>query len=201
MHPWRDRLARWFTPLARRSPLSPNAITILALLLNLAAAALLYRRYFALAIAFIAVGGLLDAFDGIVARVQEKSTRFGDFLDHVADRVSDGAVAAGWMLGSGVREELTVAALMLIMLNGYIGTQIEATFSERSYEGVGRGEFVLALIVFPVVSSILTTNGWMTMRWARLTIPEWLTIVLVVFAILTIGQRIARAVRLERTRR
>ncbi len=201
MHPWRDRLARWFTPLARRSPLSPNAVTILALLLNLVAAALLYWRHFGVAILFIAIGGLCDAFDGIVARVQEKSTRFGDFLDHVADRVSDSAVAAGWMIGSGVREELTILAVILVMLNGYVGTQIEATFSERSYEGVGRGEFVLALIVFPIVSFILATNGWLTMQFAHLTIPEWLTIVLVVFAILTIGQRLALAARLERTRR
>ena len=34
MHPWRERLARWFTPMARRMPLSPNAITIIALFPN-----------------------------------------------------------------------------------------------------------------------------------------------------------------------
>ena len=200
MHPWRGRLARWFTPMARRSPVSPNVITLFALLLNLVAAALLYRHRFGLAVVFIAVGGLCDAFDGIVARAQEKSSRFGDFLDHVADRVSDSAIAAGWMIGSGVREELTVAAVILIMLNGYIGTQIEATFSERSYEGVGRGEFVLALIVFPIASSILATNGWEAARFFRLTIAEWLTVLLIVVAVLAIGQRLALAARLERTR-
>ena len=31
MHPWRERFSRWFTPIARRSPLSPNTISILAL--------------------------------------------------------------------------------------------------------------------------------------------------------------------------
>ena len=198
MNPWRDRLSRWFTPLARRSPLSPNVITSIALLLNLVAAACLYSRWFLTAIVFIAIGGLCDAMDGIVARVQNKSSRFGDFLDHVADRVSDTAIAAGWMIGSAVREELTIVAVVLVMLNGYVGTQIEATFGERSYDGVGRGEFVLALIVFPVVSSILATNGLLTRHFATFTVPEWLTMLLIAFALFGIGQRIGRASRMER---
>ena len=91
MHPWRERLARWFTPMAKRMPLSPNAITIVALLLNVVAGICLAygaRRpwLFLLAIVIIAVSGLADALDGIVARVQNKSSRFGDFLDHCADR-------------------------------------------------------------------------------------------------------------------
>jgi len=187
MHPWRERLARWLTPVARRCPFSPNAITFLALALNLVAAGLLYTGHFFVAIAFIAVGGLCDALDGLVARVQDRVTRFGDFLDHAADRVSDSALAAGWMIGSGVRQELTIVATILVMLNGYIGTQIEATYHERNYESVGRGEFVLALIAFPILTSFLD-------------IAEWLTGLLIAFALLGIAQRIALARRLERSR-
>src|SRR5512142_924944 len=160
MHPRRERLARWLTPVARRCPFSPNAVTFAALALNLAAATLLYFRWVVVAIVLIAIGGLCDALDGLVARVQNRVTRFGDFLDHVADRLSDSALAAGWMLGSGVRKELTVAGIIVVMLNGYVGTQIEATYGQRNYESVGRGEFVLALVVFPIVSYILASNGW-----------------------------------------
>ncbi len=205
MHPWRERLARWFTPLARRCPLSPNAVTLLALALNLVAAACLYlggRRpiLFLAAIVFLIIGGFADAFDGIVARVQQKSSNFGDFLDHVADRVSDTAVAAAWMIGSGVREELTVVAIIVVMLNGYMGTQIEATWRERTYDNVGRGEFVLALIVFPIVSYIVFANGWQSIAPLTLTIAEWLTVLLIAFAFLGIAQRLALAARLERPR-
>jgi archaetidylinositol phosphate synthase len=199
MHPWRDRLTRWFSPLARRSPLSPNAITILALLLNAAAAALLVRRWFVMAIILIAFAGLADAFDGIVARTQGKETRFGDFLDHFADRVSDTLLTAGWAVGSGVRESLVLAAVIVTMLNGYVGTQIEATFRERNYESIGRGEFVLALIVLPLVSYILFRSGWDSIRAGGLTIAEWLAAALIAFAILAIGQRLALARRLERS--
>jgi phosphatidylglycerophosphate synthase len=203
MHAWRERLGRWFTPLARRSPLSPNAITVLALILNMAASAMLVRgaRWppnFLIAIGLTTIAGFADALDGIVARVQKKETRFGDFLDHVCDRISDTVLGACWMIGNRVREPLVLAGLIVIMLNGYIGTQIEATFRERNYESLGRGEFVLALIVFPIVSFILFTNGWASLRFGGVTIPEWLTLLLLAFALVGIVQRIAVARRMER---
>ena len=89
-------------------------------------------------------------------------------------------------------------AAITSMLNGYIGTQIEATWGERNYDSIGRGEFVLALIVFPIVSSILFRNGWDTWRFAALTIAEWLALLLIVFALLGIVQRFALARRLDR---
>jgi phosphatidylglycerophosphate synthase len=180
---WRGRLHRWFAPLAARCPLSPNAISILALLLNVVAAWLLYRREFLLAILFLGIGGLADAFDGIVARVQNKASQYGDFLDHFADRVSDAHAAAG---------------VIVVMLNGYIGTQIEATWHERNYDAVGRGEFVLALVIFPLVSHIVSANRWSGTAPLGLTIAEWMTIVLIVFALLGIAQRFALAARLSR---
>ncbi|HEX2120661.1 MAG TPA: CDP-alcohol phosphatidyltransferase family protein [Thermoanaerobaculia bacterium] len=200
MNVWRDRLHRWFAPMARRFPLSPNAISVLALIINLAAAWLLYRQHFLIAIVLLATGGLADAFDGIVARVQQKMTRYGDFLDHFADRVSDAALLTGWLLGNAVRLEITIAAIIGTLLNGYIGTQIEATWRERSYDSVGRGEFILALVVFPIVSHILYDNGWAALAPGGFRIAEWMALLIVVFAILGIVQRFILAAKLERSR-
>ena len=199
MHPWRARLHRWFEPLARRCPLSPNAITIVALLLNAIAAWLFYERQFLAALLFVAVGGLADAFDGIVARVQEKSSRYGDFLDHTCDRASDLLLVIGWLLGNRVRPEIAMAVVLAVMLNGYIGTQIEATWGTRNYESMGRGEFVLALIVLPIASHILIDNGWSALAPAGLLVAEWMSLALLLFAILGIAQRIALALRLHRS--
>lgn len=198
MHVWRDRLHRWFAPLALRYPFSPNSITLTALALNATAAVLLWQRQFAVAILFLVIGGLADAFDGIVARLQQKTSRFGDFLDHFADRVSDILLIAGWLLGNRVRIDLLVAVLIVVMLNGYIGTQIEATWHQRNYESVGRGEFILALVVLPLVSFILLDNGWEALAFAALHIPEWLSLLLLVFGIVGIAQRLVLASRLER---
>jgi archaetidylinositol phosphate synthase len=205
MNVWRDRLDRWLTPLARRCRLSPNAVTFSALALSLVAALLLAFAFdhpplFFVAMVVVIAAGLADAFDGIVARAQGKESRYGDFLDHFADRISDVALAIGWMIGSGVRAPFVIAAVVVIMLNGYAGTQIEATWHERTYDTVGRGEFVLALVVFPIVSFILASNGWRSLSAAGLTIAEWLSAAMIVFALLGIGQRFALAARLEKPR-
>ena len=203
MHVWRERLSRWFDPLARRIPLSPNTISLIALALNVVAAILLFRgRHwppaFLIAVAFVVAGGLADALDGIVARVQGKNSRFGDFLDHCADRLSDTLLAICWLTGNSVPESLVIAAITAVMLNGYIGTQIEATFHERNYDSVGRGEFVLALVVYPIASYILFSNGWAGLRFVHLTVAGWLAVLMTLFAILGIVQRVALALRLER---
>ena len=199
MNVWRDRLNRWLDPVARGCPLSPNAISVLALLLNLVAAACLHQRWFLIAIVFIGLGGLLDALDGAVARAQNKASRFGDFLDHCLDRIADTLVVAAWMTGSGVRPPLVVAAVIAVMMNGYAGTQLEATFRQREYETIGRAQFVLALIVFPIVSHVLFANGWERNAFASLTVAEWLAILLLGFALLGIAQRFALARRLDRS--
>jgi phosphatidylglycerophosphate synthase len=204
MNVWRERLHQWFAPAARRCPLTPNAITLVALGLSCVAAIAFYfgsrqPSLFLVGMAIVVVAGLADAFDGIVARVQHLESRFGDFLDHFCDRVADALLAAGWMLGNGVRTELVAGGLIAIMLNGYIGTQIEATWSSRDYGSVGRGEFVLALIVFPIVSFILYTNGWADTRVATLGIAEWMAILLITFALLGIVQRLELASRMERS--
>src|SRR6476646_7779018 len=164
MNVWRERLHQWFLPAATRCPLSPNAITLLALGLSLIAASCFYRgghspSLFLVGMGVVVLAGLADAFDGIVARVQHRETKYGDFLDHFADRIADTMLAAGWMLGNRVQHELALGAIIAIMLNGYIGTQIEATWGSRDYGSVGRGEFMQDLIVFPIVAFILYTNG------------------------------------------
>ena len=204
MHPWRERLARWFTPLARDFPFSPNEVTLAALLLNVMACVAFidgpqHPIAFLIALPLITIAGFADALDGLVARLQQKESRFGDFLDHVCDRISDTSLAACWMIGNRVGEPLIVVGVIAIMLNGYIGTQMEATFGQRNYDSVGRGEFLLAIIIFPIVSFILGSNGWSALRFGGLTIAEWLTIALVAFALLGIVQRIAMARQMERT--
>lgn len=198
MNVWRERLERWFRPLAERSPLSPNQITLLALVLNLAAAtALALARHethlFLLAPLLLAIAGIFDALDGIVARLRSMSTRYGDFLDHLCDRISDAALLAGYLLGASVRPSLGYPALVAVVLTGYVGTQIEATWRRRDYSGVGRGEYVLALFAIPIFSWILARLDLLTHRVGGLTPPEWMIALVLLTAIWTIAGRAAGA--------
>lgn len=203
MHPWRLRLERLFGPLARRIPLSPNAITAIALAMNVAAAVVLALgsrepRLFLFAPVLLGVAGLLDALDGLVARFQDKASPFGDFLDHFGDRVSDSALIAGWTVGASVNLPLSVTTVLLVTLAGYAGTQIEATFRVRDYEDLGRGEFVLAVFTLPLVAFTLDRAGLSATRLAGMTILEWLTATLALFALLSVVQRVRRAAAIAR---
>src|SRR5919204_1309734 len=90
------RTAEEFRTYARgrliESRLTPNAISITGLVLNLAAAALVTQRLFVLAgVAFI-VGSIMDTLDGRYSRMSGKGTLFGAFLDSTLDRIEEGIV-------------------------------------------------------------------------------------------------------------
>jgi phosphatidylglycerophosphate synthase len=187
----------WLLPIARRVPLSPNAVTVIACILNLTAAFLFAFAardllLYPLAMFVVAFAGLLDALDGAIARAQNKTSRYGDFLDHFLDRVSDSALLIGWAWGAGVRPILIVIALAGVLLVGYLGTQIEATFGQRSYEGTGRAEFLLGLIVFAITGLLARVLQW-DVRLFGLNIPELLIVLLLVSVFLTLTQRLRLA--------
>jgi CDP-diacylglycerol--glycerol-3-phosphate 3-phosphatidyltransferase len=76
------------------SRLTPNAISITGLILNLAAAALIFGdQIFLGGVAFI-VGSIMDTLDGRYSRMSGKGTMFGAFLDSTLDRIEEGVVLA-----------------------------------------------------------------------------------------------------------
>src|ERR671922_2490863 len=94
------------------SRLTPNAISLTGLALNVVAAVLIWQRYFFLAgVAFI-VGSIMDTLDGRHSRMSGKGTPFGAFLDSTLDRIEEGVVliaVAAYFASRG--NELAVAAV------------------------------------------------------------------------------------------
>jgi CDP-alcohol phosphatidyltransferase len=86
---------RW---LAARG-LSANALTIMGLIVGLAAAVAISRRAYALAVALIIVNRILDGLDGAVARVRGPSD-FGGYLDSLCDFAFYVAVPLGFALAT-----------------------------------------------------------------------------------------------------
>jgi len=99
------------------SRLTPNAISITGLVLNLAAAVLITQRLFFLAgVAFI-VGSVMDTLDGRYSRMSGKGTLFGAFLDSTLDRIEEGVVlaAVAWYFADR-GDEVAAAACVLVVL-------------------------------------------------------------------------------------
>ncbi|WP_285246184.1 phosphatidylinositol phosphate synthase [Pseudarthrobacter sp. efr-133-R2A-89] len=112
-----------FTPLARwllRMGVSPDAVTI-AGTLGVAVGALVFYPLGQLfwGTLFITAFIFSDVLDGIMARMQDVKSRWGNFLDSTLDRVADGALFAGvavWFYTGGSNVIIATAALVCLVL-------------------------------------------------------------------------------------
>ena len=99
------------------SRLTPNGISIVGFVLNLAAAVLVTQRLFFLAgVAFI-VGSVMDTLDGRYSRMSGKGTLFGAFLDSTLDRIEEGIVltAIAWYFADN-GDAVAAAACVFVVL-------------------------------------------------------------------------------------
>jgi CDP-diacylglycerol---glycerol-3-phosphate 3-phosphatidyltransferase len=100
------------------SRLTPNAISMVGLLGNLAAAVLVWQGFYSLGgIAFI-VGSVMDTLDGRYARVSGKGTLFGAFLDSTLDRVEEGIVLTAVAYRFAEADHEFAAAMCVVVVLG-----------------------------------------------------------------------------------
>lgn len=124
-HPVARQLSKW--------GVHPNTVTILGALSTTVAAA-------AVAMGRLPLGGWLlfltssfDAFDGALARVTGKKSRFGAFLDSTLDRISEGILLFGlllWALSAGLHLEVYLIFASLL-------GSIMVSYTRARAEGVG----------------------------------------------------------------
>lgn len=93
---------------------SPNTITVMAMIVGLAAAELAARRLFLLALIFWIVNRVLDGMDGLLARLRHQQTDFGGYLDIVADFVVYAALPIGLFLGAGAPPIVGISLALLL---------------------------------------------------------------------------------------
>src|SRR4051812_39696614 len=100
------------------SRLTPNAISIVGLIGNLAAAVLIWQGlYFLGGVAFI-IGSVMDTLDGRYARVSGKGTMFGAFLDSTLDRVEEGIVLTAVAYRFALSGDEFAAAMCVVVVLG-----------------------------------------------------------------------------------
>jgi CDP-diacylglycerol--glycerol-3-phosphate 3-phosphatidyltransferase len=113
------------------SRLTPNAISLTGLALNVLAAVLVFADHFFLGgISFI-VGSVMDTLDGRYSRMSGKGTPFGAFLDSTLDRASEGSVltAVAYQFskqGKDIGVAATVLAVLASVMVSYTRARAEA---------------------------------------------------------------------------
>jgi archaetidylinositol phosphate synthase len=167
--------------LAHEAGLTPNAITVigmvLALLSAVAYASWGYGWFFLLiAIVMLLFSGLCDALDGVVARLYGQTTELGGFLDSVLDRYADAAVYVGILIG-GLWDSRywgmywVVLATIGSLLVSYIRARAEAAGIKMESIGLAeRAERMLILIAASLVALFLQPATIMTFTMIVLTI-------------------------------
>ena len=91
LNPIVDGIARVFVKLG----FSPSGLTVIGVLVACVAAALIARGMLAAGGVVVLVAGIFDMFDGAVARMTNRATKFGALFDSVMDRVSEAVVLLG----------------------------------------------------------------------------------------------------------
>lgn len=97
--------------------LSPNGITLLGLLLGLLTCLFFVWTRNAVVFGFLMIAwGLFDALDGAVARLTNRVSKFGSYLDAMCDRMSECAavLAAAYVSGYWILSFLLAVGVLLV---------------------------------------------------------------------------------------
>ena len=164
------------------SRLTPNAISMMGLLGNLAAAVLVWQGYYFLGgLAFI-VGSVMDTLDGRYARVSGKGTLFGAFLDSTLDRMGDAAIFGGLVLyyaGPGNNRWMAGLALACLILGSVV------SYAKARAEGLGytadvgiaeRADRLVAVLLAAFVADLLGSTLLLGIVLGLLAVASFITV-------------------------
>jgi CDP-diacylglycerol--glycerol-3-phosphate 3-phosphatidyltransferase len=178
------RLASRYVSRLARTRVSPNALTTAGVLLCAAAAVLIPFEdrnkflFYWLAAAFFIAGSILDILDGALARQSDQATPFGEFLDSLSDRVSEGFVLAAIALvfaraGDDIAVVFCVAAVAGSFLVSYARAKAEL-IGLKGDVGIGsRAERVIV-----IASGLILAPLGVPLQWFiyLLAATAWLTV-------------------------
>lgn len=135
--------------------ISPNILTLIGLLLSVAAAGAFAYGNLVYALVLLALTALFDVLDGAVAKAAGKITEFGGFLDSMADRYSDALILIGIAIYLGEHYVLIMVVIAGSILVSYSRARAE-NFIDKC--DVGLAERAERLIVL-MLATLLAAAG------------------------------------------
>jgi len=105
---------------------TPISMTILSIVIAVVSLYFFYRRELPIAFLAILVSGICDILDGSIARATGKASNFGTLIDNTADRIVEGILMLGFILGGYVEGWIATMTLLAMFLPSYIRARGEA---------------------------------------------------------------------------
>ena len=130
---WVHGVADPIADLLARLGFTPNTLTLIGFLMNVAVAVILSRGEMRWGAVAYFLASAFDGLDGAVARRLNRVSRFGAFLDSTVDRLSEAAVFLGllvWYTGQGARQEI-------VLIYATIVGSLMVSYSRARAEGLG----------------------------------------------------------------
>jgi phosphatidylglycerophosphate synthase len=102
------------------SRISPTALTLTGLVINLIAAGTIVYGYWKTAACLMLFAGFFDMLDGATARTLRKTSQFGGFLDSVVDRYSDMAILIAFIIYYALSKDIFMVSLCAVTSIGCV---------------------------------------------------------------------------------
>lgn len=134
-----DPLVQRAFPFLFRRRLNPHALTVGGTLISLGAAAAFAVGRFGTGALLLLLGGFFDLVDGVVARHQGRSSRFGAFLDSSLDRLVDMAVLLGIAMHYAIAGQARWVLLTGVVLIASVMISYTKARAERFVPSLGGG--------------------------------------------------------------
>jgi phosphatidylglycerophosphate synthase len=189
---------RALTPLALHllRPIHPTQITLVSFGFGLAAGVAAWQEAYILGLAFWALNRLLDGLDGTVARIFQKQSDFGGYLDMLLDIVTYAVIPLGLALGIGTTAGYISMAVLLgsFYINAASWMYLAALLEKRQHGAATHGEQTTITMPGGLIEGTETVIFFcLFFLFPQAVIPLfWLMALLV---LITAGQRLAWAVR------
>ena len=187
---------RFLLPIANRMlDVNPDTVTWVAFFFAFLAGILFYLGGFLFLLAAmmcVFFNALFDALDGRIARITDKATKRGDFLDHVLDRYADVFILGGIALGPYCDIKVGILAVLGVLLTSYMGTQAQAVGVGRDYGGLlGRADRLAILVLASFIQLIADSSGkvFLGVGGYGFRIIEWAMVLFAILGNLTAIQR------------
>ena len=140
--------------LLKKLGISPNTITFSSILLSFLLSYFLWNAFENPAyFLFVAFGLLfrmmLNALDGMMARIYNLQSKQGEVLNEVGDIISDTAIYFPLILFESIEIELAIIFIVLSVINEFCGLLAKVASGNRRYDGpMGKSDraFLIGLI-------------------------------------------------------
>jgi CDP-diacylglycerol--glycerol-3-phosphate 3-phosphatidyltransferase len=132
----RARIKQVFEPIALglgRLGLTPDGLTLIGFGITVIGAALLAGQLWLAGGIVVFLGGVFDMFDGTLARATGKVSPLGAFMDSVFDRLGEGIVYLGIVIGTVVANFDEAA----ILATAAMGAAFMVSYTRSKSEGLG----------------------------------------------------------------